>query len=311
LVGLVLLWPSSAPGLLRLTWLVNCLSALLLMGLFGIPVQAPGYLYYLFAVCLGSSMAGTELAALQLAVRQGEEGTLRRRISWFSANKAIGVGSGFLLGGLVAGASWSAGPARVLVVLTGILMGCLSLGMLLRPREPAPEGSMREEGPRAGAGLLRAAMLGGLLILVNFTLVNAWSAVVPVRLGKEGALLKEWIGLLLAIESYCHAMGNVLFQERVGRIGNSRSFLLGYGASLAVLALLFLFPRCGMSGYLLLLGLLGLCNALTYLSSTTLFYSAGLPRGIFARIAVHKLCSSLGRALGSWIALRILLVLDR
>jgi hypothetical protein len=306
LVLLVLAWPRLGPVVLTITWWVNILSGTLLIGLFGFSAGAPVALYYLFAVGLGLSLAGTELAALQLAVRHREENTLRKRISWFSATKAMGVGSGFLLGGLVAGTAWSAGPARVVVALSGLAMVALSLAMMARPHALS-ELPLQPEGPEGRAGASRAAILGAVFILVNFILVNTWMGVVPVRMGKEGALFKEGIGLLLAAESYCHALGNIVLQERIGRLGNGRSFAIGFAASLGLVALLLASPHWGSLGFLLLLGVLGLSNALTYLSSTTLFYSAGLPRGIFPRIAVHKLASSLGRAIGSWVALRILM----
>ncbi|BDU72969.1 MFS transporter [Mesoterricola silvestris] len=303
-VAWVIYRPAEVPRVLTLAWVSDAASGVLLLGLFGLRLGAPPWVYAAFALALGVGMAGTEVAAMRMAVRSSHPPELRSRLSWFSFTKALGVGSGFLLGGAVAGSPRAAVPARVLVALAGAAIVALAGALALRdldPAEPAPAG---EEGPPL------AALAGMVLIALNFVVINLANALVPYRLAQACALPREWIGVLLAVEAYAHAFGTLLFRNGLGPLGDRISYAVGLAGSLALLALLLAFPRCGPLPRVTLLAGLGLTSALSYMASTIRFYACGFPRAIFPRVAVQKLASSSGRAVGSWLAYRAVAWLD-
>lgn len=306
-VAWVIYRPGTIGGVLALAWVADALCGALLLGLFGLRLPAPGWVFGAFALALGVGMAGTEVAAMRLAVRSSHPPELRSRISWFSFTKALGVGSGFLLGGAVAGTPGAAAPARVVVVLAGAAIVALAAATGLsrgNPDPPAPAPALQEGPPLA-------ALAGMGLIALNFTVINLANALIPYRLAQASTLPKEWIGILLAVEAYAHALGTLVFRNGLGALGERLSYAVGLGGSLVLLGVLVAFPRCGPGACLTLLAGLGMTSALAYMASTLRFYACGFPRAIFPRVAVQKLASSSGRAVGSWLAWRAVAWLDR
>lgn len=306
-VAWVIYRPGAVPRVLTLAWASDALCGVLLLCLFGLRLAAPPWVYGAFALALGVGMAGTEVAAMRMAVRSSHPPELRSRISWFSFTKALGVGSGFLVGGAVAGTPRAAVPARVLVALAGVAIVALSAAIAPAWADPDPPdpAAPREEGPPL------AALAGMGLIALNFTVINLANALIPYRLAQACSMPKEWIGVLLAVESYAHAFGTLAFRNGLGPLGDRSSYAVGLGGSVALLGLLVAFPRCGPGACLTLLAGLGLTSALSYMASTIRFYACEFPRAIFPRVAVQKLASSSGRTMGSWLAWRAVAWLDR
>lgn len=306
-VAAVIYRPGAVPRILNAAWAADALCGALLLGLFGLRLTGPGWIYGLFALALGVGMAGTEVAAMRLAVQSSHPPLLRSRISWFSFTKAMGVGSGFLLGGAVAGTPMAAGPARVLVGMAGVAILGLSMAIALgwEASPPPADAAAPEEAPPVAAFTAMA------LIALNFLLINLANALIPYRLSQACAMPKEWIGALLAVEAYAHAVGTLLFRNGLGPLGDRVSYAVGFAGSLVLLGFLAALPRCGPAPSLAMLTGLGLTSAMSYMASTILFYACGFPRAIFPRVAVQKLASSSGRAMGSWLAWETVAWLDR
>jgi hypothetical protein len=300
--------------MLALAWSADFVCGALLLVLFALGLPAPAWVYGVFAAALGLGLAGTEMAGMRLAVGCSHPQVLRRRVAWFSFTKALGVGTGFLVGGAVAGGARAAGPARVLVGLAALAILGLA-GFLLRHPCLAPRDfvqATQTPGPEdPPPGRPATALTGMACIALNFVVINLANAVVPFLLLRQGALSREWVGVLLAAEAYAHALGTLVFRRGLGAAGNLGSYALGMGASLALLAFLAFHPGCGAGALLGLLLGLGLTTGLSYMMSTLLFFASGFPRALFPRVATQKLASGSGRALGSWLASAVMSSLDQ
>lgn len=293
---------------------VVVLCGLMLGSLFGgfgsyIPFQYP--FFFAFSILLGTSLIGTEILGLRLAITSTDRDVLRTNLALFNSLKVSGYAFGFLLGCLVVGSDLSVSIAHfsiIFISLSTVLFGLLGI-LRFRNRpicddiSPATyELTDKREVVEALDHSRWPAIIYFGFIVADVTVFSFWYVYIPYRLHTVNGIPSATVGTWLTVQAFVHACFQYPWRSLLKYTGE----VAGYTISLAlhiliVIVITHLVPMdYGMMT--ILFALMGMVNAGSYISAGTLFHSTINSSSKFRRVSIHQIGSNIGKFYGTVVA---------
>jgi hypothetical protein len=270
--------------------------------------------FFAFSVLLGTSLVGTEILGLRLAITSTERGTLRTNLALFNSLKVSGYAFGFLLGCLVVGSDLSVSVAHLFIILISLATIAFALLGILRfrnrpicddivERSPATIESLNQ---RDAAGEVRRFRWSTIIyfgfIVADVTVFSFWYVYIPYRLHTVNGVPSATVGAWLTAQAFIHALFQYPWRLLLKYTGEVAGYLVSLAMHILIVAVITHLVPTNYGLMTILFVVMGMVNAGSYISAGTLFHSTINSSLKFRSVNIHQIGSSIGKYYGTVIA---------